>query len=537
MLIKRIVVKLRAAMLLLSGGVVAAAGVPTVMATAQTRPQPTTAGITWEACPDFGVPSGQLDCGQLEVPLNYTNPNGQQMSVAVSRLKAKKPQLRRGILLLNPGGPGGPGLDMPLWMSDLMPKDVLDRYDLIGFDPRGVGYSAPVSCGLTFLQSLQIAPPLEQQKSFDATAAFMHQVADGCGAQSGSALPYITTANTARDMDRIRQAFGETKISYFGYSYGTYLGAVYASLYPNNTDRFVLDSATQPRGAWREQFRTWGQADYVRFPDFAKFLTDNEQTYHLGHNLAEVRATFFSLLHKVEENPIPLDEGFNLDGPWFRVLTFSGLYSDNNFADAAAVWTMVRDAQTGPELTARVKALSPHTNLFPEVPEDNSGASTNAVLCDDTAWSHSANQYRTELTIDRTLYPMFGELGSHIWPCAFWPNNPLAQPVNISPVGPSSKLLIIQNVRDPATPIAGATEMRTRLGGRAAMVTVMAGGHGASYGENNQCAQDTVTAYLVDGTFPGDSICPAEAPSAQKTLSSQTPQKQKAMQTLRSRMW
>jgi pimeloyl-ACP methyl ester carboxylesterase len=490
--------------------------------------------INWQTCPEFDQPSGDLECGQLRVPLNYQQPSGTKIDVAVSRLKARKPQLRRGVILLNPGGPSGQGFDMPLWMSELMPQSVLDRYDLIGFDPRGVGRSAPVSCGLTAEQSLQIAPPLMQPGGFDATAVFMKQVADSCKATSGNRLPYMNTANTARDMDMIRQALGESKISYFGYSYGTYLAAVYASLYPNNTDRFVLDSSTNARAAWRELFRSWGQADYVRFPDFAKFLVDNEADYHMGSTQQEVRNTYFQLLHQVEQHPIPLSDGSVINGPWFRVLTFAGLYSDNYFTDTANFWSFVKDQQTGPELQTVVNSLRPQLS-FPAVPDDNGGASANAVLCGDSYWSRVPLQYRIELSVDTMLYPMFGELGSNIWPCAFW-QNPVESPVPVTSNGPNNKILIVQNQRDPATPYANAQEMRATLGNRARLVTVVQGGHGASYGERNECAKETVTNYFVAGTYPAsDSTCPSEENNFAATKSSQA--EKNAMRHLHHQMW
>lgn len=208
--------------------------------------------IAWQAScagldPDA---TARQQCGTLQVPLNYQNPNGQKITVAVSRVPAADPSHRRGVLFLNPGGPGGPGLDLPTQFATLMPQSVLNQYDLVGFDPRGVGQSTPVSCGLTKSQATQALVPLTQNNNFADTTAFMEQVADKCAATSGSVLPYITTNNTARDMDQIRQALGEQKISYFAYSYGTYLGTVYASLFPQQTDRFVLDSNVDANWVW-----------------------------------------------------------------------------------------------------------------------------------------------------------------------------------------------------------------------------------------------------------------------------------------------
>jgi len=210
----------------------------------------TASSVQWNVPCD--PPSGALHdngqvCALLSVPLDYRDPGGKQITVAISMIKAADPKQRRGVLLLNPGGPGGAGLDMPRVMYALLQntpaQPVLDKYDLIGFDPRFIGHSTPATCGLTAQQADQALVPLEQNRSFDATVAYNQQVASGCIQNIGAdTVPFVTTANTVRDMDAIRQALGEDKINYFAWSYGSYLGAVYASLYPDRTDRIVIDS-------------------------------------------------------------------------------------------------------------------------------------------------------------------------------------------------------------------------------------------------------------------------------------------------------
>src|SRR5688572_16241315 len=286
--------------------------------------------IRWGECPPVleGFPEiGDQQCALLPVPLDYRAPNGRKINIAISRIKAADPAKRRGALLLNIGGPGGNGLDLPRFATALYPQSVLDSYDLIGFDPRGIGRSAPVSCGLTEDEAFEAFPQLEQDHSFEATAAFARNVAHSCAGAASDTLPFITTANTARDMDRIRIALGETKISYFAYSYGTYLGAVYATLFPTRTDRWVLDSAVNPNLLWREQFRTWGAAGAERFEDFIAYAIANEETLHLGSTPEEVKALFFKLLARTDADPITFD-GLRVTGPMFRVLHLSFLGND-----------------------------------------------------------------------------------------------------------------------------------------------------------------------------------------------------------------
>lgn len=471
--------------------------------------------IVWSTCPSFpdSPPTPDLECGTLSVPLDYQKSNGEKINVAVSRLKSQRPDLRHGVMLLNPGGPGGPGLDMPIWLGKLMPQSVLNRYDLIGFDPRGVERSAPVACGLTTEKGFEVAPPFEQDGSFDATASFMQQVAGQCGQLSGAHLRYINTANTARDMDQIRQALGEGKISYYGLSYGTYLGAVYASLFPSRSDRFVFDSSTDPMANWREAFRRFSQADESRFPDFAAFAAANDADYGLGTTPAEVKATYFQLYNQVTQHPVPLPDpelNITINGPWFRALTFSGMYFDSSFADTAQLWKLIKEQQSPVAMAPLVKTLRPYAPTgFPDIPADNAGASTLAIVCGDTAWSRNVEQYRQELNADTARYPIFGPVASTIWACAFWPSQPIEPPVTITSNGPSN-ILMMQNERDPATPYANALDMKAALGNRARFITVDQGGHGATYETENECSKDTVNDYFATGVLPtADFTCPA----------------------------
>jgi pimeloyl-ACP methyl ester carboxylesterase len=322
----------------------------------------------------------------------------------------------------------------------------------------------------------------------------------------------MTTANTARDMDQMRQALGEAKISYYGVSYGTYLGAAYASLFPDKTSRFVLDSTTGPFANWRETFRRFGLAEQSRFPEFAQYVAENNADYGLGATPAEVRATYFALYNQLNQHPIPLpDLGIDLTGEWFRAFTFGGMYSNELFASTARLWRDIQQSQSATALTSLVRDLPSSVAMaFPEIPADNASTSTLAVLCDDAAWSRSVEQYRQELNFDTAQNPVFGPVASNIWACAFWPNQPVESPVVISANGPHN-IMIVQNLRDPATPLVGAQEMRTALGQRAQLLTVDQGGHGASYGEANECSKEAVTTYLVTGVLPAqDAHCAAE---------------------------
>ncbi len=516
------------------------------LAQSQNNAARSTSALHWEKCADAieGYPNSELSCADLRVPLDYSRPNGRKITIKVSRVAAANPQLKRGVLLMNPGGPGGPGVDLPQLFSLLMPPEVVAQYDLIGFDPRGVGQSTPVTCGLSGEDSAAAMVPQARPGGFVATSTFMEKVAKKCASTSGSIMPYMTTNNTARDMDQIRQALGVAKISYLGYSYGTYLGAVYASRYPNRTDRFVLDSATSPEWTWREQFRSWRMAERERFPDFAQYLIDNESEFHLGSTGAEVNATFTKLFTKLNAHPLVFDDGSQFGGEQFRLLTFGALYSDGSFPEAGAIWQYLDELPvtvSKKEVKQRVESLMGRGTAIEDTPIDNNAASALAVLCDDVSWSHTPAQYQSELMADTVIAPKFGPVGSNIWPCAFWTSQPKEALTPITSNGPRN-ILMVQNTRDPATPYVGAQDMRNKLGKRAQFVTVDQGGHAAAFIAENQCATDSVSNYLTQGKLAKvDTICEAQGTSNSAATSLRSsnlanPAKQKAVETLRRRI-
>lgn len=501
----------RAALLVSSVVVMLALGTTGVSAqsTGTAVPRPQAAEPVWGDCP---IPDPVMQCALITVPLDYAAPAGPTIEIAVSRIRATDPQQRRGVLLLNPGGPGGSGLDLPALFTQVMPASVLARYDLIGFDPRGIGYSAPVSCALSAdqMDGTKVIP-WPAPGGFADNVAFARSFAKSCGSgPSADVLPHITTANTARDMDRIRVALGEPKISYLGYSYGTYLGAVYASLFPQRSDRFILDSNVSPKRIWRETFRAWGPAVEIRFPDFTRFAAAHNDEYGLGTTSLAVRKLYFELAARLDKDPLELD-GTLVTGNLFRAATRGSLYSDFSFPGLAEIWQLVKEGTSAPP-GVRSRAAAALDALFPEVPEDNGFASLFAVLCDDADWPEDPARYRRDMRVDSKLFPVAGGMAANIWVCAAWPFEPRKKPVRMNDHGPAN-ILLVQGTRDPATPIFTGVEMRLAFPLRSRMTTVDVGGHGVAYlsGFKN-CGDDNTTAYLLTGKLPADRFCRAGGP-------------------------
>ncbi|GAB3831726.1 alpha/beta hydrolase [Kribbella italica] len=444
------------------------------------------AGPQWSRC--VGKDLEGLECSTLRVPLDYRHPGGGTIEVAISRKASRHPEKRRGILLVNPGGPGLAGLTAPNLIK--LSQQIQDSYDVIGFDPRGVGRSTPLTCDLNPQQQADTSNPPFPHNARDVTAAaaFAKVVARQCAtSKTAGLLPSITTANTARDMDRIREAVGAPKLSYYGASYGTYLGAVYTTLFPGRSDRIVLDSSLPPEGYTVGALRAQGSGFETRFPDFARWVTVNAKS--LGTTPAAVRAKYFELAERLDKRA---ESG--VDGTAFRATTSGLIRDDSVFPYLADIWQKL------------------DTNTLPEDPVvdhgDNLQASYLGVICGDSRWPRSVATYQANVAIDRVRSPMYGPLAANIRACAYWPS-PSTPKVRITGAGPSN-VLIMQNLRDPATPLAGARRMRAALGHRARMVTVDQGGHGV-YTAANRCGKAAVDTFLTTGQRPPhDTFCPAQ---------------------------
>ncbi len=492
------------------------------------EPVPT---LAWGPCPNQERLDPRQQCALLPVPLDYRDPGGVTIEVAVSRIQTADPAVRRGVMLLNPGGPGGQGLDLPTFFAQLLPPEVLARYDLIGFDPRMIGRSTPVTCGRSgdILELITVIPWL-LPGGVEENAQVARGWAQDCLAHNPELWPHATTANTARDMDLVRQALGEDKISYLGYSYGSYLGAVYATLFPDQTDRVILDSVLNPYAVWRNAFRSWGPSVEIRFPDLTGWVAERDATYHLGATSHAVRAKYFELAARLDAEPLPLP-GFDLTGNLFRESTRGALYSDDSFPSIASLWQLVNESTAGEADTddgEQLAALA--TVLFPDVPPDNAAAAVLAVLCDDVRWPESVATYERDVAIDGRLFPVAGSMAANIWPCAFWPD-PVEPPVRVTNDGPSN-ILLVQTLRDPATPFFGAVGMRIALGQRSRFVTVDAGDHGVYVFGVSACADAATTDFLVTGQLPAhDQFCPAEARDRVATTVAGS------VAELRDRMW
>jgi pimeloyl-ACP methyl ester carboxylesterase len=287
--------------------------------------------IGWRGCqigPDDEL-GKELDaagaqCGQVSVPLNYSRPDGRTITVAMSRIKATDPAHRRGVLLLNPGGPGVPGMQQVL-INQAIP-DVAARYDLIGMDPRFIGRSTPLNCRWTTDTFLRSAGPTRQ--TFDDNTALQKTLAAECVTGNQDVLPYASTRNTARDMDVIRAALGENRLSYLGGSYGTYLGAVYLQMFGARADRIVLDAAADPQVYGPNLLSRNGPAAAAALQHRAAWAADHNSQYGLGTTTSSVLATVNRINEAATHNPLRVGK-YQVDTHILPLFLFASFYDDS----------------------------------------------------------------------------------------------------------------------------------------------------------------------------------------------------------------
>ncbi|MER5935468.1 alpha/beta hydrolase [Streptomyces sp. NPDC002054] len=448
----------------------------------------------WHRCADNRPAS--FECATLKVPLDYRRPQGRMIDLAISRVKSENPGKRRGILMANPGGPGASGTYRAMLLHETMPKDVRDQYDLVGFDPRGVGGSSPISCGLTEDEEKTDRP--YRPETYAADIAWARTVADKCRKKAGDVIPYITTRNTARDMDTIRAVLGERKVSYVGYSYGTYLGAVYSQMFPQRTDRFVLDSGVDPNRIWRGMFQVWATGTEPAYRQWTRWAAQRNDEYGLGTSPEAVSKTFWGLVERADRVPIDYF-GTKLTGDDLRASREMFFHPNQ----ASIIVKQLKKSAAGQSEPAPVPAGGAAAPEPKDLPTDNSIAVVWSVMCGDTgAWPRSTGQYAREAAADKKKYPLYGDVASNIKPCAFW-DRPVEE---ATPMDKAAKVLTVQNEWDPQTPLSSGQGLHRALKGSRMVLAAGGRGHGVYLLDDTSCANATVNRYLSTGRLPAKDV-------------------------------
>ncbi len=466
---------------------------------------PTHSTLDWHSCPAQLARQGVHDCTLLSVPLNYADPAGRHVSLALDMVPATAPlSQQQGVLLINPGGPGASGLPWAPLLAQGLNQGVARDYDIVGFDPRGVGSSVPaLSCDPSFFATARPNYVPANAAAEQVLESRAKTYADSCEQKFGWMLPYMTTEDVARDLDSIRAAFGVSKISLYAFSWDTYVAQVYATLFPGRVRRMVLDSTVDPTGVWYTDNVDQDYAFQGRIDAFFAWVAKYDDTYHLGSTAAQVQAAYNQARNQLLAQPIN-----DLIGPDELDDTFvqSGYLEELWPGLAQALSSYLNSGQTG-DLVFEYEQWGETS--------DNEFAVYNAVECSDASWPRSWAYWTSDTEMIYKTAPFYA--WGNTWfnaACAFWPVTGPAEPLQIKGAGLPG-ILMLQGTLDPATPYAGAQDAH-RLLPSARMVVVEGGGnHGQSLEDPpNSCVQGYVNAYLATGALPQapglvNATCPA----------------------------
>jgi pimeloyl-ACP methyl ester carboxylesterase len=445
-----------------------------------------------------------FECGRTEVPINYDEPEGATLPLFMVRAKIAEQTDRIGSLMVNPGGPGGSGADAAIGLALSLPEEVLARFDIVGFDPRGVGLSTPVECVPDELKERVIAsePRPTTDEQLDEAFALAKETADGCAEEYGAALGTFNTVDTARDMDRLREALGDEQLTYLGYSYGTTLGSTYAELFPDRVRALVLDAAVDPDPDAKADAEESAKALEAGFDAFAANCTGLIAGCPIG---AEPRQFLEALLQQSAQTPIPSsDTADTRQATPGVVLTAvrAALYDDDSWPQLAQ---SLAAAQQG-DAKGLFSLVDSYSGRLDDGTYSNLFDANLAVNCADTEETFEESEIRDLAGEWHAKYPLFGA-GSAVGlaTCSEWDAE--RTPLPERDAEGSAPILVIGNSGDPVTPLPGAVDLAEDLES-GVLMTWQGQGHTAY--PKTDCVTAAVNAYLINLTAPLDGLtCPA----------------------------
>ncbi|WP_326565802.1 alpha/beta fold hydrolase [Amycolatopsis rhabdoformis] len=434
---------------------------------------PAHAALAWTPCrtliKEWDQTDARTECTKVSVPLDYAHPDGRHLDLMVSRLKATQPEKRQGTIVVNPGGPGNSGLDMPLTLSHTTVAGLGTDHDVVGFDPRGVGFSGGKECDLAPEDGPNpdpAAPPAEQyRQGYEQTAKQNAR----CTAYDPAFIASLSTDVVARDLDQIRVALGEKKISFYGVSWGTALGAVYRSHFDQHVDRMLLDSVMPPDFSVRTMNDGPIAAAETNFDAFAAWLAAHDSQYHLGTDAAEIRTHVTEEAADLDTHPRQVTAGG-------KPVTFRGgnlrtvlTYQQSHWPAMADTLTALRDGTdpplvgNEPEFTGFGLEDSKFAGLLMQV----------SVLCNDQGADPSEPAMWREEQQRQAASPLFHGLAGYQHWCAGWPLP--KQPWQLK--HGTSALQLVGHRTETTTPLVWAQDMQRTIGG--SLLTVDNGAHGS----------------------------------------------------------
>jgi pimeloyl-ACP methyl ester carboxylesterase len=445
----------------------------------------------------------EVQCAHIAVPLDYAHPTGRQISIAVVRVHAIG-ATPSGSLLTDPGGPGGSGVEFAAGIAGALPTELTDRFDLVGFDPRGVGSSSPIRCESDRSKDALTAaqPDVRTSSGFAAAKRMAQQVAQACTAKYGPALAQYDTVATARDLDRIRQALGDHQLTYLGFSYGTELGAQYAHLFPNRVRALVLDGAVDPLTDDITSFADQLDGFEKAFDEFAAWCAGQNSCRPLGNP----RQAVYRLAAEARTHPLHSSapgETRPVTSSIVDLGVLQALYSQSLWP---ALGQALLAAQEG-DGRGLLQLADAYTERDGHGHYSNLADANLAISCNDSRPGPSDATIRATAVSWAERFPMFGLWSAiSLFSCQQWQPQRTVPP---KPTAPTSAhpILVVGNLHDPATPYQGAKDLARTLG-NAALLSWDGEGH-TSYLEGSSCVDDAVDRYLLDLTLPpAGKLCP-----------------------------
>jgi len=477
---------------------------PTSAPVASARPPtaPTTTTTTEPPLPVTLVvwaPCGALQCGSVTVPLDYAHPQGPTLQIAVARHPAADPSARIGSLVINPGGPGGSGIDDLGNELSVMPAGIVDRFDVVSFDPRGVERSSPVSCSPASGATGSPAPIAAPTPLIDpvpttpaAQAALVQndqEFARQCEAASGSLLPFVGTVDTARDLDRIRAALGDAKLTYIGHSYGTLLGATYAELFPQNVRAMVLDGAIDPSISTTQY--VIDQAASYEGELHAFFSWCAASASCPWRPVGDPTQALLALIQSTRTRALTTSAGATAGPGELYDALLAGLMSQSSWPTLAAA---LAQAESGSGSTAASMSRNYETGG-----SSNGALAEQAIDCVDHPVTRDLATYPGLAAQVGASAPVMGPLLAWgLLGCATWPVPPTRTPAPATDTG-APPILVVGASADPVTPYKWAVSLASQLRG-GVLLTWRGQSHVAYF--YSPCVRAGYEAYLVDGNLP-----------------------------------
>ena len=447
--------------------------------------------IKWTKCGIPGFDELGAQCGFLTVPLDYKKPKGTKIKLAVSRIKhTVSADKYQGVMLTNPGGPGGSGLTLPV-IGGFVPNNAGAAYDWIGFDPRGVGSSIPaLSCNGNYFKAPRPQYVPTTQKIETAWLNRSKGYAKACDKAGGKLLDHVKTTDSVSDMESIRKALGTSQINYYGFSYGSYLGQVYSTLYPTRVRRIVLDGIVDPRGVWYKANLDQDAAFSKTSKIFFAWVAKNDATYKLGTTEAVVEKKYYAALSKLAKKPAGGKLGA---AEWNDVFVSAGYYVFEWEEIATRFAAFVNDGNYKPALDAYLDANPLGKGA------DNGFAMYLATQCTDVSWP-GYYKWRMDNWIMHANAPFL--TWNNVWfnaPCLNW-GAKSGKPVTVNGAK-APAMLLVNETFDAATPYEGALEVRSRFPKAVLIEGVNGSTHSGSL-SGIACTDNLIATYLTDGSLP-----------------------------------